>query len=875
MRDTFSVVPPERSIVGVIEHITETFFQTRPPRGYVEDLLSKGQALVIFDGLNELPNVAARATSSIIELFSREFPEAHVVVTSRPAGYALASLDPTHFRLFKLEEFYEDQIAEYLKKLLALDTDLTGYELQDRVESWLSASEALANIRSNPLFLSFASQLYKKTAEVPTDLTGLILKMSDLLLHQWDLSRGVGPRSDGTDLTLRNLRPMLEYLAFYILQNNLNGIPESELIRQLTYFILRSLAAPVDARGFIDVVRNRSLMLSEVGMTPDGDAVYMFTHRTFMEFFAASYIASNPGAISTDVNIASQLSDSQWRSTLNFALALADADTAEQLLHDVAEQAQSLDPEIREQVRRALLSHEDYASARLMQLFARDQQLPPLPAESVSDSPSATAGIAGKEHEHHANETQLTQRESRAAARFPELKNALREWLDEAVGLLSADEAARDLTTSLGHWRRDSDGTFRYAEHIVEIWNRNSVDRVFDLSHWAVVLEVLQSDNRLKRQLDTLVGTVQGSHRLEAANIGRNVLPRPNELGQLDEVFEKRYSELEDFLATNEIEYTVIWPLPGLVSTVLPVQLDSTLELDAMSDRELGTALDIEVIHMTFPRNRVLSREAELRNCARYRYRLPKVVGNKDANNSIRVLQEIEDRLRDIESRLKESLLLVLHEPVYVAGRFCVVSEPGGPLAGAVAFQQSRLLQGMQLRRVDMNDGQAAELLDVWHQLHQPGLLGKRKGLALALRRLSYQAQWERPEDELLDTMIAAEALYLTELGNESEQGELRYRLALRAAFWADPGQVGYTKPEVRRIMESAYDARSKIAHGGIPAPEEMKLRDQIVSLEELVKTARLIIISGGRAALATAASPGAAWPPDWDDLAFGASQSR
>ena len=351
MRDTFSVVPPERSIVGAIEHITETFFQTRPPRGYVEDLLSKGQALIIFDGLDELPNVAARATSSIIEAFCREFPEAHVVVTSRPAGYALASLDPTQFRHFKLEEFSQDQIVQYLEKLLALDAGLTGDELQDRIENWLSASEALADIRSNPLFLSFASQLYKKTGQVPTDLTGLILKMSDLLLHQWDLSRGVGPRSGGTNLALRNLRSMLGYLAFYMLQKNLNEITESELIRQLNYFILGSLAAPVDAREFIDVVRDRSLILSEVGMTPDGDSVYMFRHQTFMEFFAGSYIASNPGPISADVFIAERLSNPQWRSTLNFALALADRDIAEQLLHGVAEQTQHLDPEIREQLR--------------------------------------------------------------------------------------------------------------------------------------------------------------------------------------------------------------------------------------------------------------------------------------------------------------------------------------------------------------------------------------------------------------------------------------------------------------------------------------------------------------------------------------------
>ena len=65
--------------------------------------------------------------------------------------------------------------------------------------------------------------------------------------------------------------------------------------------------------------------------------------------------------------------------------------------------------------------------------------------------------------------------------------------------------------------------------------------------------------------------------------------------------FEKRYAELEDFLAVDEVEYTVVWPLPGLVSAVLPLQLDSMLELDAMSDRELEFALNNEVIWTVFP----------------------------------------------------------------------------------------------------------------------------------------------------------------------------------------------------------------------------------------------------------------------------------
>ena len=458
-------------------------------------------------------------------------------------------------------------------------------------------------------------------------------------------------------------------------------------------------------------------------------------------------------------------------------------------------------------------------------------------------------------------------------AQFPELKRALHKWINDATTHLSADASARDQTTGLGHWQRDSDGIFRDIERVVEIWNRTSVGKLFDLPSWAAVLSVIHANDRLNRQLDTLVGTAQGSHRFEATRIGRRVLPRPNELDQLTEVFEKRYGELENFLAADEIEYTVIWPLPGLTSTALPVQLgDSELELDAMSDRELGFALDTEVVRTALPRERLLNPQTEQRTCARYHYSLPKVVGDRDINETFRVSEEVEHRLGQMGSALEESLALVLPDAIGVAGRFSVVSEPGSPLSGAVVFQQSTLPQGLRLRRVHMDDRQAAELLEVWRQIRHPGLLQRHKGLALALRRLSYQAQRERPEDELLDTMIAAEALYLTGLGSEAYRGELRYRLSLRAALWAKPEQIGFTRYEVLKLMQSAYDARSAIAHGGTPNARDIKVRSQRVSLEELVKATKLVITTGCKDALNSAVFFGQGWPVDWDALALGIS---
>ena len=104
-------------------------------------------------------------------------------------------------------------------------------------------------------------------------------------------------------------------------------------------------------------------------------------------------------------------------------------------------------------------------------------------------------------------------------AEFPEPKNELRNWVNQAIGRLRAVGNPRDYTTDLGHWQRDSDGVFRDAERIVEIWNRTSVNSLFDLPSWSAILDIIHADDRLNGQVDTIVGTSLSSHRFE--KIGR------------------------------------------------------------------------------------------------------------------------------------------------------------------------------------------------------------------------------------------------------------------------------------------------------------------------------------------------------------------
>jgi hypothetical protein len=141
-----------------------------------------------------------------------------------------------------------------------------------------------------------------------------------------------------------------------------------------------------------------------------------------------------------------------------------------------------------------------------------------------------------------------------------------------------------------------------------------------------------------------------------------------------------------------------------------------------------------------------------------------------------------------------------------------------------------------------------------------------RRETASAIRRFSYAADRTLPLDSIVDLMIAAESLFLSEM-DEKYRGELSYRLATRAA-----SLLGTTLEERLRLykfMRRAYDARSVIVHGGTPDEADLRTFDGgrssvetfATELEEVVREALKITLA--------ALISGEPFPPDWEGLLF------
>jgi hypothetical protein len=315
----------DRSFVGHIEHKLETFYQCPPPNGLLELLLLNGRAVVIFDGLDELLDTSQRrAMSDRVERFCTEYPLAPVLVTSRLVGYEEAQLDSSQFVTSRLCVFGPDEVAAYAGKWFALDEEARPGD----AEAFAAESEAIPDLRSNPLLLSLLCILYRGAGSLPRKRAQIYEQCANLLYRRWDAQRQI--QSDLRSGHL--LEPTIRHLAWWLFtrKDSNQTVTEYKLISVGAEFLhVRGVESADDAvaiaREFVTFCRGRMWVFTDVGTRSSGERLYSFTHRTFLEYFAAAHLAfdsDSPEELAR--RLAPRLEMKEWSVVAELALQIKD-----------------------------------------------------------------------------------------------------------------------------------------------------------------------------------------------------------------------------------------------------------------------------------------------------------------------------------------------------------------------------------------------------------------------------------------------------------------------------------------------------------------------------------------------------------------------
>lgn len=255
----------------------------------VEDLLTLGLGLVVFDGIDEIRNLPRRRQFvTDIESFARKYPTTKIVVTSREIGYESSPLSKDLFKRAALAPFSIQQVHDYAIRWF------TPFGKPGLLEGFERDVQSLDEIKTNPLMLSLLCTLYTARGYLPTNRRLVYEQCTQLLFHRWDSMRQIEQPSD-----LRNYGPdLMQDLAhlYYRSPNAQAGLQERVLQGVVEHFFMDTAGVlPIDARtrakDFLEFCADRAWLLGVAGVDDIGERIFTFTHQTFLEFFASEALA--------------------------------------------------------------------------------------------------------------------------------------------------------------------------------------------------------------------------------------------------------------------------------------------------------------------------------------------------------------------------------------------------------------------------------------------------------------------------------------------------------------------------------------------------------------------------------------------------------
>ena len=318
--------PPEGFLSEIGRHIAAGM-----PGGWVHQLLRDGRALILVDGVDELPEPQRRPARDWLAELVDTFPEARYVVTSRPGAAASKWLGRQGFDAAEVQPMSSSDVREFVRHWHAAFRDEPAgqerhAELADCERKLLDALDARRHLRllaTSPLLCAMICALnLDRRTQLPDERMELYSIALDMLLKRRDIERQIGKA--GARLSKTSKMLLLEDLAHRLIRNGWSDAPKDRVAEWIAHQLTSMpKAGSGDGPAVLSSLIERSGLVREP-VTGRVD----FVHRTFQEYLAAH------AAVSDDqiVELINNAHDDQWREVVIMAAGHAQPQQRDELL---------------------------------------------------------------------------------------------------------------------------------------------------------------------------------------------------------------------------------------------------------------------------------------------------------------------------------------------------------------------------------------------------------------------------------------------------------------------------------------------------------------------------------------------------------------
>lgn len=312
----------------------------RAPDGWVEELLAGGRALVLVDGVDEVPARLRDRTENWLKSLITAFPQARYVVTTRPSAVPEDWLSGRRFTAYSLLPMERDDIRAFVRHwhdAARLECGLDAErEALDRYEAHLGQAVAtrrdLGRLATNPLMCALLCALNRdRRMHLPRARKELYDAALDMLLVRRDTEREIAS-VEGVVLSRDEQTALLQRLAYWLIRNGQVEASRDEVVALLDEW----LAAMPQVREQGDAEQVFTHLLIRSGLLREPVAGYVdFVHRTFQDYLGAKAAveARDFGVLVRNAH------DDQWDDVVRMAVGHARVEERGRLLRQLLRRA--------------------------------------------------------------------------------------------------------------------------------------------------------------------------------------------------------------------------------------------------------------------------------------------------------------------------------------------------------------------------------------------------------------------------------------------------------------------------------------------------------------------------------------------------------
>lgn len=289
-------------------------------QGFLAHLLDAGNALVLFDGLDEVRQEREQRaeTARALRNFTVKYDKNQFLITCRVAAseYAFPGL-----RDVEVADFTREQVLQYAQKWFG-----DAGKKYERFAADLKKPEnaGLAELCNIPLLLSLLCLYYDDAQAFPARRAELYEDALDALLRKWDGNRSIQRDEIYAGLSPKRKQQMFAHIATPAFESGQLYWTTRQLADAIAAYLSHLPGTPdaddIDGQAVLAAIEAQHGVFVERAHN-----IHSFSHLSFQEYFTARYIAENEARGTTTRLIREHLTDQRWREVFLLTASLLDS----------------------------------------------------------------------------------------------------------------------------------------------------------------------------------------------------------------------------------------------------------------------------------------------------------------------------------------------------------------------------------------------------------------------------------------------------------------------------------------------------------------------------------------------------------------------